>query len=59
MSAKTPTSFIFFYPEGDKSSEDMTREELLRVIEYLQRALADTRAQAKRDLDFISGCFKR
>ena len=55
MTPTSPTSFIFHFPEGEKRSEDMTREELLQVIEYLRQEQQARRAEHARDLDILAG----
>lgn len=37
MTEKTPYEFVFMFPEGPKDSKDMTREDLLRVIEWCMK----------------------
>lgn len=52
-----PFLFSFHFPDdrGMKRNTEMTREELLEVIDWLSKDSKAMREQFRRDLDFLSG----
>lgn len=53
-----PAKFIFHFPEGEKKSDDMTREELLRVIEWQRQEIERQRESHKTTLDILGNRFR-
>lgn len=51
-----PFLFSFQFPDdrGVKRNDEMTREELLEVIEWLRKDSESRREQYKRDIAFLS-----
>lgn len=48
--------FMFAFPTGPKWSSEMTREELLHVIDYLQRSVEFYKRQIYNFVEMGEGC---
>lgn len=52
---RSPEPFVFVFPHGKtKWSSEMTRDELLHVIDYLQGSAAFYKAEAFKALELAS-----
>jgi len=49
-----PLTFTFEFPEGMKWEKDMTREDLLRVIQYLITECDELRQSRLRDFSYLT-----